>query len=154
MQERRIEPVDRRFSYSVKYPEGVNAHDFDSEIRRQPQPEIRRFQRLLRRIQWFGRLNRPRRKLLNALNPFNYLSVGAMLDLGGFSRGFSYKILKPLFVNFRMATNMFDLPAALFSLLISKPPQRKPRPMAHGASMRKCWPASRSIFTLADRFET
>ena len=115
MREHGIELVDTRFSYSVKYRGGVYAHDFDSDIRRQLQPEIRKFQRILRRMKWFGRLSRSRSKLLNALNPFNYVSMGTVLNLGGFSGDFRYKILKPMFVNFLMATNVFDMPAALFS---------------------------------------
>jgi len=107
--------IDTRFSYSVKYQDGVYAHDFDSSIRRELQPEIRKFQKLLRRIQWFGRVNNTRSRLLNALNPFNYVSMGALLNLGGFSGNFRYKILKPMFVNFLMATSVFDMPASLFS---------------------------------------
>ena len=115
MRQHGIELVDTRFSYSVKYRDGVYAHDFDSDIRRQLQPEIRKFQRILRRMKWFGRLSRSRSKLLNALNPFNYVSMGTVLNLGGFSGDFRYKILKPMFVNFLMATNVFDMPAALFA---------------------------------------
>jgi len=110
-----IELVDTRFSYSVRYRGDVYAHDFDSEIRRRLAPEIARFQRVLGRLHRFGRLSRSRSKLLNALNPFNYISMGAVLNLGGFSGDFRYKILKPMFVNFLMATNVFDMPAALFS---------------------------------------
>ena len=115
MRQHGIELVDTRFSYSVKYRDGVYAHDFDSDIRRQLQPEITKFQRILRRMKWFGRLSRSRSKLLNALNPFNYVSMGTVLNLGGFSGDFRYKILKPMFVNFLMATNVFDMPAALFA---------------------------------------
>ena len=115
MQQHGIELVDTRFSYSVKYGGGVYAHDFDSDIRRQLQPEIRKFQRILRRMKWFGGLTRSRSKLLNALNPFNYVSMGTVLNLGGFSGDFRHKILKPMFVNFLMATNVFDMPAALFA---------------------------------------
>ena len=115
MQQNGIELVDTRFSYSVKYRGGVYAHDFDSDIRRQLQPEIWQFQKLLRRLQWFGRLNKSRSRFLNALNPFNYVSMGTVLNLGGFSGDFRYKILKPMFVNFLMATNVFDMPASLFS---------------------------------------
>ena len=79
------------------------------------QPEIEKFQKLLRRLKWFGRLNRSRSRLLNALNPFNYVSMGTVLNFGRFSGDFRYKILKPMFVNFLMATNVFDMPAALFS---------------------------------------
>ncbi len=107
--------VDTRFSYSVRYRGGVYAHDFDSDIRRQLQPEIEKFQRLLRRLKQFGRLNRCRSRLLNALNPFNYVSMGMVLNLGRFSGDFRYKILKPMFVNFLMATNVFDMPASMFS---------------------------------------
>ena len=110
-----IELVDTRFSYSVRYRGDVYAHDFDSEIRRQLQAEIAKFQRVLARLHRFGRLSRSRSKLLNALNPFNYISMGTVLNLGGFSGDFRYKILKPMFVNFLMATNVFDMPAALFS---------------------------------------
>ncbi len=110
-----IDLVDTRFSYSVKYRGQIYAHDFDSEIRDQLHVEIARFQRLLRRLHWIGWLSRTRSKLLNALNPFNYISMGTVLNLGGFSGDFRYKILKPMFVNFLMATNVFDMPAALFA---------------------------------------
>ena len=110
-----IDLLETRFNYSVKYHGQLYAHDFDSEIRRQLQPEIVRFQRLLRRLHRFGALTRARSKLLNLLNPFNYVSMGTVLNLGGFSGDFRYKVLKPMFVNFLMATNVFDMPAALFS---------------------------------------
>ena len=77
--------------------------------------EIAKFQRLLGRLHRFGALSRARSKLLNALNPFNYVSMGTVLNLGGFSGDFRYKVLKPMFVNFLMATNVFDMPASLFS---------------------------------------
>ena len=110
-----IEAVDTRFSYSVKYGNDVYAHDFDSDTRERLQPEIEKFQRLLRRLHRFGRLSRSRSKLVNMLNPCNYVSMGTLLNLGGFSGDFRYKILKPMFVNFLMATNVFDMPAALFA---------------------------------------
>ena len=110
-----IELVNTRFSYSVKYRGQVYAHDFDSDIRRDLQPEIEKFQRILRRLHWFGGLTRARSRLLNALNPFNYISMGTVLNLAGLSGDFRYKILKPMFVNFLMATNVFDMPASLFS---------------------------------------
>ncbi len=115
MRQHGIELVDTRFSYSVKYRGGIYAHDFDSDIRRQLQPEIAKFQKLLRRLKRFGRLNRTRSRLLNALNPYNYVSMGTVLNLGRFSGDFRYKILKPMFVNFLMATNVFDMPASLFA---------------------------------------
>ena len=115
MQKFGIELLDTRFSYSVKYHGRLYAHDFDSDLRRQLQPEIARFQRVLKRLHRFGRLTRSRSRLLNALNPFNYISMGTVLNLGGFSGDFRYKILKPMFVNFLMATNVFDMPAALFA---------------------------------------
>ena len=110
-----VDLVDTRFSYSVRYGDRVYAHDFDSDIRDQLQAEIARFQRLLRRLHRFGWLTRSRSKLLNALNPFSYVSMGTLLNLGGYSGDFRYKVLKPMFVNFLMATNVFDMPAALFS---------------------------------------
>ena len=99
----------------MKYQGGRYAHDFDSDIRDQLQPEIERFQRLLSRLHSFGRLTRARSKFLNALNPFNYISMRTVLNVGRFSADFRYKILKPMFVNFLMATNVFDMPAALFA---------------------------------------
>ena len=110
-----IELVDTRFSYSVRYGGQIYAHDFDSEISDQLQAEIARFQRVLRRLRRFGWLTRSRSKILNALNPFNYISMGTVLNAGGFSGDFRYKVLKPMFVNFLMATNVFDMPAALFA---------------------------------------
>ena len=110
-----IDLVDTRFNYSVKYQGRLYAHDFDSDIREQLQPEIAKFQRILRRLHRFGWLTRRQSKFLNALNPFNYITMGTVLNLGGFSGDFRYKVLKPMFVNFLMATNVFDMPAALFS---------------------------------------
>ena len=115
MRQHGIDLVDTRFSYSVKYRDGVYAHDFDSDIRRELQPEIEKFQKLLKRLHWFGRVNNTRSRLLNLLNPFNYVSMGTVLNWGRFSGDFRYKILKPMFVNFLMATNVFDMPASLFS---------------------------------------
>ena len=115
MEQNGIDLIDTRFSYSVKYRGGVYAHDFDSDIRRNLQPEIERFQKLLRRLHRFGRVNNTRSRVLNALNPFNYVSMGTVLNWGRFSGDFRYKILKPMFVNFLMATNVFDMPASLFS---------------------------------------
>ncbi|MXZ90043.1 MAG: NAD(P)-binding protein [Chloroflexi bacterium] len=115
MQRFGIQPVDTRFSYSVLYRGRVYAHDFDSEISAALQPEIAKFQRLLRRLRRFGWLTRSRSKFLNALNPFNYVSMGTLLNLAGFSGDFRYQVLKPMFVNFLMATNVFDMPASLFA---------------------------------------
>ena len=110
-----VELVDTRFSYSVKYHGEIYAHDLDTEIGRELREEIDRFQKLLKRLKWFGALNRTRSKFLNALNPFNYLSMGAVLNFGRYSGDFRYKVLKPMFVNFLMATNVFDMPASLFA---------------------------------------
>ena len=115
MQQFGIELVQTRFNYSVRYRGQLYAHDFESDIRAELQDEIARFQRLLKMLHTVGWLTRARSKLLNALNPFNYISMGTILNLGGFSADFRYKVLKPMFVNFLMATNVFDMPAALFS---------------------------------------
>ena len=79
-----IEPVDTRFSYSVRYGDGIYAHDLDSDIRAQLQSEIAKFQRLLGRLHRIGWLTRAESKLLNALNPFNYLSMGLCCGWAGF----------------------------------------------------------------------
>ena len=110
-----IELLETRFSYGVRYGDGVYGHDFDSGIKRELQPEIARFQKVLRRLHRIGWLTRSRSKFLNALNPFNYVTMGTVLNLGGFSGEFRYKILKPMFVNFLMATNVYEMPASLFA---------------------------------------
>ena len=110
-----IAVLDTRFSYSVKYRGRVYAHDLDSDIREDLQLEIAKFQRVLKRLKWFGGLSRSRSKFLNFLNPFNYISMGTVLNLSGLSGDFRYKVLKPMFVNFLMATNVFDMPASLFA---------------------------------------
>ena len=115
MQRFGIKLVESRFNYVVNYHGGVYAHDYDSPLRAELQDEIDRFQRLLRRLRRFGWLSRSRSKLLNALNPFNYVSMGTLLNLGGFSADFRFKVLKPMFVNFLLATNVFDMPASLFA---------------------------------------
>ena len=74
-----IELLDCRFNYSVRYGDGIYAHDFDSDIREQLQPEIEKFQRMLRMLHRFGWLTSSRSKFLNALNPFNYVSIVPML---------------------------------------------------------------------------
>ena len=110
-----IDLLDTRFSYSVRYRGRVYAHDFDSDIRDELQSEIARFQRILKRLHRWGWLTRRRSRLLNVLNPFNYISMGTVLNLAGFSGDFRHMVLKPMFVNFLMATNVFDMPAALFA---------------------------------------
>ena len=133
MKQHNIELIDTKFSYSVKYHDEIYAHDLDSNIRRKLQPEIVKFQKVLTFLKTFNCLNRSRLTLLAMLNPFNYVSMGAVLNWGNFSGDFRYKVLKPMFVNFLMATNVFDparddatappasgkkprsMPAALFS---------------------------------------
>ena len=64
-----VELVGSQFSYTVEYRGGIYAHDFDSDIRRQLKPEIDKFQRLLRRVQWFGRVHSTSSRFLNAIKP-------------------------------------------------------------------------------------
>jgi predicted NAD/FAD-binding protein len=40
--------------------------------------------------------------------------MGHLLDVLGFSSAFRFKILKPMFINFLLATNVFDMPASMF----------------------------------------
>ena len=109
-----VDIVPTKFSYSVQYSGELYAHDLDSSISQELQTEIERFQKKLRRLQKFGRLNHTRSKFLNALNPYNYVSMKTILNFGKFSGDFRFKVLKPMFVNFLMATNVFDMPASLF----------------------------------------
>ena len=110
-----IDLVKTRFSYSVRYRGRLYAHDFNSVVREDLQVEIAKFQRLLKRLHRIGWLTRTQSKFLNMLNPFNYISMGTLLNWTGFSGDFRVQVLKPMFVNFLMATNVFDMPAALFA---------------------------------------
>ena len=113
-----IRSLPTRFSYSVSYGPDVYAHDFDSDLKTELRPEIDRFQRLLRRIQRVNALNTRRSRLTAALNPFNYVPMGRVLDAQGFSSDFRFKILKPMFVNFLLASNVFDMPAGMFAMYL------------------------------------
>jgi hypothetical protein len=77
--------------------------------------DIDRFQGLLAFLKRFNVLNSKPSMLLASTNPFNYVSMGQMLDAWGISAPFRVKILKPLFVNFVLATNVFDMAASMFS---------------------------------------
>src|SRR4029077_14556833 len=72
-------------------------------------------QALLRFLKRFNVLNSRPSMLLASTNPFNYVSMGQMLDRWGISMAFRVKIMKPLFVNFVLATAVFDMPASMFS---------------------------------------
>jgi uncharacterized protein len=115
LQQHGIDLIETRFSYSVNYHDQIYAHDFNSPLRKELQPEIDRFQKLLAFLKAWNVLNKTRSKLLAFLNPFNYVSMGTLLNLGRFSGDFRYKVLKPMFVNFLMATNVFDMPASMFA---------------------------------------
>ncbi|MGH3131212.1 MAG: NAD(P)-binding protein, partial [Gaiellaceae bacterium] len=107
-----IAALPTRFSYSVRYGEGVYAHDFDSPLKEELRPEIERFQALMQRMQRFTALSGSTSRLCAAANPYNYISMGRLLDLHGFSSEFRFKVLKPMFVNFVLASGLFDMPAA------------------------------------------
>ena len=110
-----IELIDTQFNYSVKYQDEIYAHGLDTDLKRRLQPEIDRFRQLLAGLHRLGWLTHSRSKFLNPLNPCNYVSMGTVLNLAGFSQDFKYQLLKPMFVNFLMATNVFDMQAALFA---------------------------------------
>lgn len=110
-----IAQLATRFSYSVHYDGGVYAHDFDSPLKAELRRDIDRFQDLLRFLKRFNVLNSRPSMLLASTNPFNYVSMGQMLDRWGISMAFRVKVLKPLFVNFVLATAVFDMPASMFS---------------------------------------
>jgi predicted NAD/FAD-binding protein len=110
-----IDQVSTRFSYSVHYGDDVYAHDFESRLKTALRADIDRFQGLLAFLKRFNVLNSKPSMLLASTNPFNYVSMGQMLDAWGISSQFRVKILKPLFVNFVLATNVFDMPASMFS---------------------------------------
>lgn len=110
-----VASLPTRFSYTVRYGDDVYAHDHDSPLKAELREEIERFQRLLARLKRLSFLNESRSRLLAATNPLNYVPMGRLLDLAGFSSDFRYKILKPLFVNFVLASGLFDMPASLFT---------------------------------------
>ena len=110
-----VEHVPTRFSYSVRYGQGKYAHDYESAQKTELRAEIERFQDVLKFLKRFNVLNAKPSIARSFLNPFNYVSMGKILDAFGLSSEFRYKVLKPLFVNFVLATNVFDMPASMFS---------------------------------------
>jgi uncharacterized protein len=110
-----IEQLPTRFSYSVHYGKDVYAHDHDSALKSALRGDLERFRSVLGLLNRFNVLNRRPSLALSSINPFNYVSMRTVLDACGISSEFRYKILKPLFVNFVLATNIFDMPASMFS---------------------------------------
>jgi predicted NAD/FAD-binding protein len=110
-----VDLVPTRFSYAVRYGTDVYAHDFDSELSRRLRVDIARFRSLLRFLAYFNALNARPSLVLAAANPFNYVSMGRMLDLWRVSPEFRIKVLKPLFINFVLTSGAFGMPASLFS---------------------------------------
>jgi hypothetical protein len=110
-----IAQIPTRFSYTVSYNGGIYAHDHASDLRDELSDEIARFQELLRFLKRFNVLNKRPSIALSFANPFNYLTMKQVMDAWGLSSAFRYKVLKPLFVNFVLATNVFDMPASMFS---------------------------------------
>jgi predicted NAD/FAD-binding protein len=110
-----IPSLPTRFSYAVHYQGGVYAHDFESPLKDELRPEIDRFQALLAKLKRWSVLSDSTSKLKASMNPYNYVTMGRLLDMHGFSSAFRYQILKPLFVNFVLAGGLFDMPATLFA---------------------------------------
>src|ERR1700733_3560645 len=52
-----IRSLPTRFSYSVRYGDGVYAHDFDSPLKAELRPEIERFQALLKNLKRYNFLS-------------------------------------------------------------------------------------------------
>jgi predicted NAD/FAD-binding protein len=110
-----IKSLPTRFSYTVHYDDGIYAHDFESPLKDELRDEIDRFQALLKKMKPWSVLSDSTSKARAMLNPYNYITMGKLLDKHGFSSAFRYKILKPLFVNFVLASGLFDMPAGLFA---------------------------------------
>jgi predicted NAD/FAD-binding protein len=110
-----IDQIPTRFSYSVRHGDDIYAHDFDSALKEHLKPDLLRFEKLLRLLDRFNMLQRRPSIALSSLNPFNYVSMRTVLDACRISHEFRYKVLKPLFVNFVLAGNVFDMPASMFS---------------------------------------
>ncbi|QLE70253.1 hypothetical protein FGW37_00255 [Streptomyces rectiverticillatus] len=109
-----IEAVTSRFSYAVHYGDDVYAHDLDTPLRRRLAGDIAAFRRLLRTVGRFNTLSKRPSFTTAVFNPFNYVTMRRTLDLWGISQEFRYKILKPLFVNFVLASGVFAMPASVF----------------------------------------
>lgn len=110
-----VASLPTRFSFSVRYGNDVYAHDFESPLRAELRREIDRFQRLLASMKRWNALADPRSRLAAAVNPYNLVTMGRLLDLQGFSSDFRFKILKPLFLNLVLASSLFEMPAGLFA---------------------------------------
>ncbi|MFI1401138.1 FAD-dependent oxidoreductase [Streptomyces sp. NPDC020681] len=110
-----IDLVPTMFNYVVRYGEDIHAHDYDSPLKHALADDFARFSSLLKFLSRFNVLNARPSLLLASMNPFNYVSMGRMLDLWKISPEFRVKVLKPMFINFVLATSVFDMPASLFS---------------------------------------
>ncbi len=110
-----IETVPNRFSYAVEYQGGEYAHDRDSTLKRHYRQDLDAFLRMLRVLRAWNTLSRRPSWAAAAANPFQYVSMRRVLDWWGISTGFRYAILKPISVNFVLATDIFEMPAALFA---------------------------------------
>jgi predicted NAD/FAD-binding protein len=110
-----VEQVPTRFSYAVHYDGDVYAHDVDSPLKARLRGDIERFQRNIRVVKRLTAASRQPSILASVANPLNYVSMRRLLDLWGLSSDFRVKVLKPMFVNFVLATNVFDMPAGMFS---------------------------------------
>ena len=91
--------LDTRFNYSVRYGGSVYAHDFDSDIREQLQSEIAKFQRVLKRLH---RITVQVAERPQSIQLHQHAGRSCWEDFP-FTR-------KPMFINFVLATNVFDLP--------------------------------------------
>ncbi|MBT2420337.1 FAD-dependent oxidoreductase [Streptomyces sp. ISL-22] len=109
-----IEAVPTRFSYAVEYQGSEYAHDTDSTLKRRYRRDLDAFLRMLRVLRAWNTLSKRPSRAATAANPFQYVSVRRVLDWWGISTGFRYAILKPISVNFVLATDIFEMPAALF----------------------------------------
>ena len=99
MKEFGIELIDTGFSYGVGYRGHVYAHDLDSDSRRDLQIGIAKFQRIPGRLPRLGRPSRSPSKILNALNPFNYVGMG--------------RHIRPLGTNYSAACHSGPIPDTL-----------------------------------------
>src|SRR5206468_1396669 len=104
-----IASLPTRFSYTVRYGDGLYAHDFDSPLKAELQPEIERFQGLMRQMKRFSSLTESSSRWKAALNPYNYVPMGRLLDEHGREERFDEVILA---CNANQALMMLDRPSA------------------------------------------
>jgi len=124
-----VERVPTEYSVAVHHGGDVHAHGPDSSLRTRLAADFDRFAQVLAVLNRFNMPVTNPTILRAAANPFNYVSIGRVLDLWRVSGEFRVKVLKPMVVSFALAADVFAMPASLFSRYLGFLDVERPSPM-------------------------